>query len=645
MKKLVVIGVAVIVVIIFIVLGATRVTGNRKNKNGDKIEVARLGKFVVKIPETGYLEPLLSVEIKSNVEGEIIQLYVEDGDKVEKGQMLLKIDDARIVEEKKQTQANLDAAKAQLEQAKLNTNLTEQQKDSGLKQASDSVEVANAAYEAATATETQRISQAETDIATTKNYLEQDKIVLRQAEIALQQAQLVLQQYQAAEKSAKVSLDNADSELKRTKELYEKKFVSEKSLEDAQAQRANALSQYESSQKTVESQEQTVESQTENISARQKALETRQTTLDFQERNVEIIKQSQAAQVKQVDFQLKTAQTQLQKLLDTIDDEKKVSEYSESTARANLLRAESNLKNAEERLQWTSVIAPMAGTVTDLVVEEGEIVTSGRSVFGSGQAIMEIADLSKMVLKTYINEVDIAKVELGQKVEIEVKAFPDKEYEGEVTEISPSGQQRQGESVITFEVTIEVLGSPEELRPGMKAEADIIVVDKEDVLQLPIETVLTPETMVAKATVDAIHLSKLKTGAEIKIENLAGKQFKSKVGKISSGKERENVEILIEETRGLRIGPTEIALVLSEKDKIPEIQALIESEKKYFTMLDKKADESKPKNKKDKKSKQKGIKTEIQVGERNSTHYEVLSGVREGDRVFVQSIGELAKKK
>ncbi|MBC8233618.1 HlyD family efflux transporter periplasmic adaptor subunit [bacterium] len=646
MKKIVVIGVAVVIVI-FIVLGATRVTGSRKNKkNEDKIEVVRRGEFIVKIKETGYLEPLLSVEIKSNVEGEIKKLNVKDGDKVEKGQILLKIDDARIVEEKKQTQANLDAATAQLEQAKLNTNLTEQQQDSGLKQSDDAVEVATAAYEAAKATADQRVSQAETDIATTKNYLEQDRIALEQANISLQQARLALAQYQAAEKSAKVNLDNAESDLKRIEELYEKEFVSKKALEDAQAQRANTVSQYESAQKSVESQKQTVESQEANIRTRQKALDTRQTTLDFQERNLETIKQAQVAQLRQSEVQLQTAQTRLKQFQESINDEKQVSQYSESTAKANLLRAESNLKNAEERLQWTKVIAPMAGTVTDLRVEEGEIVISGRSAFSSGPAIMQIADLSKMVLKTNIVEVEIAKVKLGQKVEIEVDAFSDKKYEGEVTEISPSGQQRQGENVITFELTIEVLGSPEELRPGMKAKANIIVINKDDVLQLPIETVLAPETIVAKATVNRSDLSKLEVGKEIKIENLAGKQFKGKVGKISPDEERENVEILIEEkeARGLRAGPTEIAIVLSEEDK-PKVQALIESERKYFVMLDKKEDKSKSEGKKDKKSKTKGVKTQIRVGEHNETHYEILSGVKVGDRVFVQSVGELAKRK
>lgn len=643
MKKFIIIGVA-IVIVIFVALGAVRVSRSKKNRNEDKIEVARRGEFIVKIKEIGYLEPLLSVEIKSNVEGEIKKLYVKDGDKVEKGQILLKIDDARIVEEKKQAQANLDAAKAQLEQAKLNTNLTEQQQDSALKQAYEAVEVAKAAYEAAKAAEAQRISQAKTDIATTKNYLEQDRIAFQQAIIALQQAQLALEQYKAAEESAKVNLNNAESEFKRVEELYEKEFVSKKALEDAQAQRANALSQYESARKNVESQIQTVESQEANIKTRQKAIDTRQATLDFQENNLKVIEQAQAAQVRQAEVQLQTARTRLEQFQETIDDEKQVSVYSESTAKANLLRAQSNLKNAEERLQWTSIIAPMAGTVTDLRVEEGEIVTSGRSAFASGPAIMKIADLSKMVLKTNIVEVEIAKVKLGQKVEIEVDAFPDEKYEGEITEISPSGQQRQGENVITFEVTIEVLGSPEELRPGMKAKANIIVIDKDDVLQLPIETVLTPETMVVKATVNQIDLSKLESGKEIKIENLAGKQFKGKVGKISPNEERENVEILIEEekeARGLRTGPTEIAIVLSEKEKIPKIQAMIESEMKYFVMLDKKEDKSK--DKKDKKKK--GVKTQIQVGERNETHYEILSGVKEGDRVFVQSIEELAKKK
>ncbi len=652
MKKILIIIGAVIVLFIFITIGAVRVASNRNNKDDDKIEVARRGEFIVKVKETGYLEPLLSVEIKSNVEGEIKKLYVKDGDYVEKEQILLKIDDAQVVEERNQAKANLDAAKAQLEQAKLGIHLTEQQQDSALNQAYDTVEAAKAAYDSAKALSEQRIAQADTEIATTENSLEQDKISKQQTELALLQAKLALQQYKDAEKSAKVALQNAESEMNRIEELYEKEFVARKTLEDAQTRYASALAQHQSAEKNIDSQKKAVESHEANIESRQKAIETRETTLAFQKQNLEAIKTSQAAQVRQAKVQLNISKTRLKQLQETTSDEKEISRYSEATAQANLLRTESRLKDAEERLKWTIVIAPMAGTITQLRVEEGEIVTSGRSAYAQGPAIMTVADLSKMVVKTYINEHDISKIKVGQKVGITAEAIRDKTYQGQVKEISPSGQQR--ENIIAFDITIEIFGSPKELRPGMRAKVDIVVVDKDDVLQLPIETVMAPETMMVKATVPEIELDKLEAGKDIKIENLAEKQFKGKISSISPEKTRENVEILIEkeETRGLRIGTTEIAIVLSEEEKITKIPAEIGSERKYFVMLDKKlSEDEKQKQKKKKrmimrgKPRTKGVKTQIQVGDRNNSNYEILSGVKEGDRVFVLSIEELTRKK
>jgi len=91
--------------------------------------------------------------------------------------------------------------------------------------------------------------------------------------------------------------------------------------------------------------------------------------------------------------------------------------HSETSAQAGLLEAESALKAQAERFKWTTVHAPMSGTVTTLAVEEDEIITSGRLAFSrGGPAILKIADLTRMVVKTRINEVEIAKIKFDQKV-------------------------------------------------------------------------------------------------------------------------------------------------------------------------------------------------------------------------------------
>ncbi|MDA1192064.1 MAG: biotin/lipoyl-binding protein, partial [Candidatus Poribacteria bacterium] len=76
------------------------------------MEEIRTGPFVVRVQESGTLEALISVEVKSNVEGEVIELNVAEGDIVEQGFVLLRIDDEEIVEEVTQAQANYDASVA-----------------------------------------------------------------------------------------------------------------------------------------------------------------------------------------------------------------------------------------------------------------------------------------------------------------------------------------------------------------------------------------------------------------------------------------------------------------------------------------------------------------------------------------------------
>ena len=653
-KRLIVLIISVLVLVAVVAIGATKIFGNKDNKNNgdEKKEVVRRGEFIVKVRESGNLEPLISVDVRSNVEGEIETLYIKEGDVVEKEQALLKIDDEQVREQQKQASANRDARKAQVEQATLRIEMTEKQQESAITQARNAVEVARAALESLDANTRQRVTEAETQISTTENQSQQDKIALRQSEIELQQAKLRRERAQAGEESAKVAYETAESELKRNQELFEKNLVSKRVLEEAERGRANALSQHETAQKDVESQINAVESQQETIDARKKALESRQTTLDLHKKNLGTIKESQEAQRKQLAAELENAETRLQQILETTDEEKKLTVHAKAGAEAALLEADSTLKAQEERVAWTTVIAPMSGTVTRLNVEEGEIVTSGRSAFSQGPAILTIADLSKMVVKTRINEVDIAKIELGQRVEIRVDAYRDKVFAGRVNEIAPSAYTpdprggQQGDGTITFEVMIEVVGSPAELLPGMSADVDIIVMEENSVLQLPIDSVIDSEVLTVKVNVPSNSIDRFKSDQEVEIQNLIGKKFSGKVGKISPSSMRGNVEILLEGSpRGLRSGPTEVHVLFSETDKIEGLEAEIESEKKYFVMLDKedsKTDTEK-KQKKGKKEDGKGTRTRIEVGQRNNTHFELTGGLVEGDRVFVPSMQELTK--
>ena len=641
-KKWLIIGVVAIVVIALGAIGATRMNinfGGKKNETEVKQEVVRRGEFLVRVRESGTLRSFIEVDVRSNVEGEIVEILVDEAQEVELDQPLLRIDEKQILEQKKQAEANLNARKAELERAQLRIKITEKQQESSLAQARNSVLKAQATLDSFVANTQQRITEAETLVATTNNSLDQDNIALKQAEIALGQAQLTLERAESSVESAKISYETTESEHKRNEELYDKQLISKQALEDSQRRLVVAKSQYDTALKEVESQKETIKSQEENLNTRKKAIENRESTLALNKKNVETLKKSRKAQQKQYEAELEDSQTRLQQIQETTEEEKELTIHSRVSAEASLLQAESQLKSQQERHDWTTVTAPMAGTITRIIVEEGEIITSGRSAFSRGEAIMRIADLDQMIVRTQINQVEIGKIEVDQRAEITVDSYPGRIFPGRVSEISPSATQRgpgNQSSVITFEVDVEVIGSPPELLPGMSADVDIIVFEDSDILQLPIPSVLSPQIFTVKANISSADLTQFQDGQELKIRSLIGKEFAGRVGKVYREKDRENLEILLEgEQKGLRTGPTEISIVISEQNRLAGIEAKVSSERQYFVMLDT-GDSSKNKE-------QKGVKTHITIGKRNNTHFQITGGLKEGDRVFVPSMQELTK--
>ena len=641
-KKWSIIGGIAIVVIVIGLIGATQINfGDNKNDEEVKREVVRRGEFLVKVQESGTLRSLIEVDVRSNVEGEIKEIYVEEGDLVQEGDPLLKIDDKQILEEMKQAEANRNARKAEYEQAELRIQIAEKRETSDLLQAQNAVAKSQASLQSFAANKQQRINEAETLVATTQNLLNRDKISLKQAEIALTQANLTLDRAKASVVSAKITFETTQSEHKRNQELFDKELISKQALEQSQRQLALNSSQYETAQKEVESQRETIKSQEENINAMKEAIQSRESTLALNKKNVETVKELQDAQEKQLKADLENARTRHKQAEETTEQEKSLTKHAKVSANANLLQAESRLKSQQERHEWTTVRASMSGTITRLSVEEGEIITSGRSAFSRGEAIMRIADLTEMIVITQINQVEIGRIKEGQRVKIRVDSYRHKIFNGRVSEISPSSTQRPqgGNAVITFEVEIEVDIPDQEfqLLPGMSADVDIIVFEKPDILQIPIAAVLSPEVFTVKATLNSDALGQFQQDQRLKAQNLIGKQFDGQVSKISPSETRGNLEILFDEPpKGMRPGPTEIVIVISDNNRLSGIEAEIRSERQHFVKLD----IGEPPKKKDE---EKGVKTHIKVGRRNNTHFEIVSGLKEGDRVFVPSMMELTR--
>jgi len=135
------------------------------------------------------------------------------------------------------------------------------------------------------------------------------------------------------------------------------------------------------------------------------------------------------------------------------------------------------------------ILAPISGLLIRRHVEVGEMVVTGVSSYMVGSTVFEIGDPSEMIVAASISEVDVGQLRTGQRVEIVADTYPDLSYRGRVKHIAPVGQIKPGDSIVTFDVEIEILDADERLRQGMSCDIDIIFAHRDSVPVLPVEAV------------------------------------------------------------------------------------------------------------------------------------------------------------
>ncbi len=182
------------------------------------------------------------------------------------------------------------------------------------------------------------------------------------------------------------------------------------------------------------------------------------------------------------------------------------SETAYNNSRYDYLNAESSYKAMQAQswqlqavyekqidyLNKAKIVAPMAGIVTFLDVEVGEIAAA-QTAYTQGKTLMTISDLSVFEVEVEVDETEINKVELGQQAEIEVDAIPDTTFAGEVVEIgntavtSSYGSQDQSTN-FNVKVTFKDVGL--KLRPGMSATVDITTAERENALTVPFSAIV-----------------------------------------------------------------------------------------------------------------------------------------------------------
>lgn len=190
---------------------------------------------------------------------------------------------------------------------------------------------------------------------------------------------------------------------------------------------------------------------------------------------------------------IQQAEIDLQKSERDLKQLEKKYELTQTKSRARISEILTSLKQQElkrERLLELSadftVNAPKDGMVIYARSWNGKI-GPGSQISTWDPVVAELPDLSIMISKTYVNEVDISKVQKGQDVKVKVDAFPDREYGGTVITVANVGEQLRGYDSKVFEITVQINEVDSILRPAMTTSNEILTYTFQDVLHIPLE--------------------------------------------------------------------------------------------------------------------------------------------------------------
>ncbi|MFH2050242.1 MAG: efflux RND transporter periplasmic adaptor subunit [bacterium] len=187
------------------------------------------------------------------------------------------------------------------------------------------------------------------------------------------------------------------------------------------------------------------------------------------------------------------------------------SAYEATKAQAQ--QSEARYDKALDYLSKAKVVAPMPGIITFLDCEEGEIAAA-QTVYSQGKTLMTVSNLDVFEVEVEVDETEVTKVELGQEAKIEIDAFPDTTFMGEVVEVGNTAIYTSSSDQSTnFKVKVIFIDKNEKIRPGMSATVDITSNEIKDALAIPYSAVV-----MRSLDLDSLMQARSKTDDTVKSE-------------------------------------------------------------------------------------------------------------------------------
>lgn len=443
-------------------------------------EVER-GDLVQSFSATGILQPLTVVDVKSKAGGEVVELAVEEGSILKKGQIVARIDPRDTKALFEQAVADLTSTQARKNQNGYQLQMQITTSESNVKNAESQLRASRIQLLTLEARATAQPRLTEAAIAQAQSSYEvssKDLDMVRQVTIPELRASV-----KGELDSAAAALAAARANRDRNQNLLAKGYVSAQAAEQATTAYQSAVAAHRNALERSNNLEDSLRVQLSQAEARQRqamaslqqaranSIEVGTSVRDLQEAR-EQVKQAEAAvaQARANRRQVDVARSELQ------------------AADAAIIRSRVERDNAKVQLDSTTVVSPRDGVVILKYLEEGTIIPPGTSVFSEGTSIVQIADVSTMYVEVQVDEADIAAVKRGQRVLVRLESEPQSPLQGTVSRINPGAVTEDG--VTQIKVRVEVKGNGRaKLMPGLNAACEFIQSEKKDVLMIPAQAI------------------------------------------------------------------------------------------------------------------------------------------------------------
>ena len=223
---------------------------------------------------------------------------------------------------------------------------------------------------------------------------------------------------------------------------------------------------------------QTDANQSVEIARQESDIENNKAQLRLAELQVERMKFEADLARREAELQARQSELSLEQALKKLAGQKIVNEAERMKADLEVSQKQRNVEKARKDLDALTIYAEEPGLVVYGKIWKGsrpEKIRVGDEPWG-GQALITLPDLSSMQVKTFVNEVDVDKLEVDQKVTIKLDALPDPTFHGSITSIASLGHEKEGDkNVKVFDVVVKIDEEDKRLKPGMSATATVVI--------------------------------------------------------------------------------------------------------------------------------------------------------------------------